>query len=112
MPFLHALFVHLLPIDFCVTIFPINFDCNLSCFVPPFLGWMDDSVFLRRNDMNEDPWVQHPSHGMGGGGDSYAHRAFTTGRRKPPPQLQQPPPPGHHPTAGRKVCIAFYHLIL
>ena len=70
---------------------------------------MDDSVFLRRSDMNEDPWVQHPGHGGGGsvvgGSDSYAHRAFTTGRRKmPPPQLQQPPPPGHHPTAGRKVC--------
>jgi len=56
-------------------------------------GWLDDSVFLRRSEMEGDAWAAAVP-------DNYNHRAFTTGRRRGPPP--QPMPPGHHPHA-RKV---------
>lgn len=56
-------------------------------------GWLDDSVFLRRTEMEDDAWGSSVP-------DTYNHRAFTTGRRRVPPP--QSVPPGHHMHA-RKV---------
>lgn len=71
-------------------------------------GWMDDSVFLRRNDVEDEAWGPNMTPG-GPGQDVYTHRAFTTGRRRGlPPQQQQPLPqlPGHpHSSTSRKVII-------
>lgn len=65
---------------------------------------MDDSVFLRRNDMEDEAWGPNMG-GVGPGSDAYSHRAFTTGRRKmlPPQQQQQAQLQSHHPHTSRKV---------
>ena len=66
---------------------------------------MDDSVSLRRNDVEDEAWAS----GMTPGGpaqDVYSHRAFTTGRRRGlPTQQQQPLPqlPTHPHSTSRKV---------
>ena len=75
-------------------------------FLLDVTGWMDDSVFLRRNEMEDEAWGPNVSGGgVGPGGDAYSHRAFTTGRRRPlpPQQQQQAQLPGHHPHTSRKV---------
>ena len=75
---------------------------NLIELVALIAGWLDDSVFLRRSEMEGDAWAAAVP-------DNYNHRAFTTGRRRGPPP--QPMPPGHHPHARKVsdvVCTALY----
>lgn len=67
---------------------------------------MDDSGFLRRNDMEDEAWGPNFTGGPGGDRDAYSHRAFTTGRRRGlPPQQQSAQLPGHHPHTSRKVIF-------
>ena len=66
---------------------------QLIGLMPLIAGWLDDSVFLRRTEMEDDAWGSSVP-------DTYNHRAFTTGRRRVPPP--QSVPPGHHMHA-RKV---------
>lgn len=68
--------------------------CSIRCFEKPIFnqfiaGWVDDSVFIRRNqESNEDLWSNGGPGGQAG--------AFTTGRQRGR-NAPVPPPPAVKP---------------
>ena len=60
---------------------------NLNFLYKLFSGWVDDSIFTRRNPENdEEVWSNGGSTGSGHPGG-----AFTTGRQRARPQPPAPP---------------------
>lgn len=66
-----------------------------------FIGWLDDSVFVRRSEVKED-WARTQA-------DPYSHKSFTTDRRKvvAAPGVVPPGHHHHHPQHARKVSSFF-----